>query len=232
MDDLSKVIATYTPSDSVVELLQKTKIVLLCGITGAGKNTVATEILKDQSFTSLVTSTTRKPRVNDGIMEEHGKDYYFYEHDEAIEKINNGEYFEVALVHGLIYGSTDEEIKRIYESNKIAISDIDYQGIEYYKKYSPGALVIFLVPPSYEVWMQRLKMRHESESNFDEAWPVRRESAIRELEWSLASDISTIIVNDDFHQTCDIVRDIVGGKKVESDGRATAQRLLDRLRNN
>ncbi len=231
MEDLSSAIATYKPSDSVIELLQKTKIVLLCGITGAGKNTVAQEILKDPEFTSLITSTTRKPRVNDGVLEAHGKDYYFYGHDEAVEKIKNGEYFEVALVHGLIYGATDEEIKRIYESGKTAISDIDYQGIEYYKKYSPDAMVIFLVPPSYEVWMQRLKMRHESTTDFDEAWPVRRESAIHELEWSLTTDFSTIIVNDEFHQTCNIVRDIVDGKNVESDGRETAQELLNRLRN-
>ncbi len=229
MEEITDLISTYTPSNDVVELIQKTRIILLCGITGAGKNTVAHEILKDPGYTPIVTSTTRAPRANDGIMEEHGREYYFFTHDEAIQKIKNHEYFEVAQVHGRINGSTNEEIQRIHDSGKIAISDIDYQGIEYYKKYSPKALAIFLVPPSYEIWIERLKMRHTSTEDFDEAWRVRRESAIVELQWGLASQLCTIIVNDEFHHTCNIVRDIMDGKPVESDGRETAQALLERL---
>lgn len=229
MDELTTLITNYTPSDETVELVRDTQMLLLCGITGAGKNTVAQEILKDPDYTPIVTSTTRKPRTNDGVMEIDGKDYYFFEHADAVEKIRKGEYFEVALVHGLIYGSTKDEIRRIHDAGKIAISDIDYHGIEYYKKYSPDIMVIFLVPPSYDIWIERLKMRHVSGEDFKSAWTVRRESAIKELQWALSTDLCRIIVNDEFHKTCEIVQDIMEGKSVETDGRTTAESLLQRL---
>lgn len=230
MDELTQLIANYTPSDETVELLKETQMLLLCGITGAGKNTVAQEILKDSDYTTLITSTTRKPRVNDGVMEIDGVDYYFFEHDKAVEKIKNGDYFEVANVHGLIYGSTKEEIKRIHDSHKIAVSDIDYQGIEYYKKYSPDIMVIFLVPPTYDIWMQRLHMRHESSEDFEAMWQTRKSSAVKELEWALSTDLCRIIVNDDFHKTCAIVRDIMDDIPVDSDGTTTAKILLETLK--
>lgn len=229
MDDVTQLIADYTPSKATVSLLQQTRMLLLCGITGAGKNTVAQEMLKDPNYTTLITSTTRKPRSNNGVMEIDGKDYYFFTHDEAVRKIKNGDYFEVAEVHGLIYGSTKQEIKRIHDLQKIAVSDIDYQGIEYYKKYSPSITVIFLVPPSYEVWMQRLKMRHEISAEFEDAWPTRRASAIKELEWALSTNMCQIIVNDEFHQTCAIVRNIMSGGTVDEGGREVAVDLLQIL---
>ena len=223
-------IRNYAPSADAVELLERAHVVLFCGITGAGKDRVQDELSKTDRFARIITSTTRQPRENDGVMEQNGREYYFFSREQALEKIKAKEYFEVALVHGQINGATVSEIERIHGAGKTAIGDVDYQGVQYYKKHSPSTLAIFLIPPSFEVWMERVKRRYDTEADFQAAWPKRRESAIREIEWALSTNICRIVVNDDLAETVSTVTRIIDGDTSSTGGRAQAQAILDRLR--
>ena len=223
-------IQNYEPSREAIDLLERAHVVLFCGITGAGKDRVQDELSKTERFARIITSTTRAPRENDGIMEQDGREYYFFTREQALQKIANKEYFEVALVHGQINGATVQEIRRIHDAGKTAIGDVDYQGIQYYKKHSPSTLALFLIPPSFEVWMQRLKRRYDTEADFVAAWPKRRESAIRELEWALSTDLCRIVVNDDLGETIHVVMHIIDGDATSTGGRVQAQMVLDHLK--
>ncbi|MBP7760392.1 guanylate kinase [Candidatus Saccharibacteria bacterium] len=223
-------IQNYEPSREAIDLLERAHVVLFCGITGAGKDRVQDELSKTERFARIITSTTRAPRENDGVMEQDGREYYFFSRAQAMEKIEHKEYFEVALVHGQINGATVQEIQRIHDAGKTAIGDVDYQGIQYYKKHSPTTLAIFLVPPSFEVWMERLKRRYDTEADFIAAWPKRRDSAIHELEWALSTDLCRIVVNDDLSETVGVVRRIIDGDTTSTGGRAQAHAILDALR--
>lgn len=65
---------------------------------------------------------------------------------------------------------------------------------------SDNVIAIFVVPPSYEVWMERIKRRYDTEADFNEAWPVRRASAIKELEDALSQPYYHFLINEDLDQ--------------------------------
>ena len=222
-------IKNYQPSQDVIDLVESTKIVLLCGVTGAGKNTVLDKLLEKDNFEKIITSTTRAPRENDGVMEQEGVDYYFFSTEQALENIENHVYFEVAPVHEKINGVTADEIRRHHVRQSVAITHVDYQGVDYFKKYSPSTIAIFLIPPSYEVWMERLMKRYDSEDDFRLAWPPRRASAIKELEWALAHPDLRIIINDELDTTVQQAEAIIHGDEILTGGRAQAQEILSRL---
>ncbi len=232
MNDIQSLIKNYTPSREAIDLLKQAHVVLFCGITGAGKDRVQDELVKRGGFRRIITSTTRAPRENDGVMEQDGREYYFFTRDQAMSMIENQAYFEVALVHGEINGATVKEIKRIHDEGHIALGDVDYQGIEYYKKYSPDTTAIFLIPPSFETWMERLKKRYDTEEDFVAAWPKRRASAIKELEWALGTKLVRIVINDDLEKCVQTVAHIIDGDTSSTGGRGRAEDILDRLKDN
>ncbi len=196
MEDIDKLIAEYRPNDEGVALLRATKTVLLVGITGAGKNTIRSEMMKTGEFHDLVTSVTREPRYNNGVLERDGVEYHFLTQEQAVENLKAGEYVEVSPVHGRVYGVTVEEVRRAYDAGKIALSDVDVLGIEKYKKLSDDVIAIFLLPPSYEEWQRRVQQRYESHEAFLEDWPNRRESAARELRRALEAPYYHFVIND------------------------------------
>lgn len=187
----------YAPRESGIELLRETPLVLLVGITGAGKNTVLNEMVKTGEFRDLITTITRELRYNDGVLEREGVDYYFINEERARDLLETGQYLEVSLVHDRVYGVTEDEIRRARMAGKIAIADIDVQGVEKYKRLSPNVTAIFLVPPSYEEWRRRVSGRYTDEHAFLEDWPNRRQSAIMELERALATPYYHFVINDE-----------------------------------
>jgi len=161
MDETTtQLVAQYQTPESVIERLRSVKAVILTGITAAGKDTIMNDMLDDGRFVKVITSTTRDPRANNGIMEQDGVDYYFLTIEQAAQKIKDGEYIEVANVHGRIYGSLVAEYERINTDGKIAMSNVDYQGAVNFLNFAmPDLLVLFVVPPSFEVWIERLTGR-------------------------------------------------------------------------
>lgn len=193
-------IDAYTPSSEGVELLQGTKVVLLVGITGAGKNTISGKMRETGEFHDMITSVTRPPRTNDGVLEQDGVDYHFLTEDQALAKLDAGEYVEVSPVHGRIYGVTVDEVRRAHDAGKIALTDIDVQGVAKYKKLSDNVVAIFIIPPSFEEWQTRIQKRYPSLAAFNEDWPNRRESAIRELEIAVSNPYYHFVINDDLNE--------------------------------
>ncbi|MFZ1812555.1 MAG: hypothetical protein WAU02_03500 [Candidatus Saccharimonadales bacterium] len=230
MQSAEELTKDYVPSPEAILLLARARIVLFCGITGAGKDRIQDELAKLDRFERIVTSTTRAPRENDGVMEQHGREYYFFTREEAADMIARKQYFEVAPVHGEINGATVQEIHRIHDAGHTAIGDVNYQGVEYYKRHVPDTLALFLIPPSFEVWMERLKKRYDTDADFEAAWPKRRESAIHELEWALSTDLCRIVVNDDLAECVQTVLRIIDGDTSSTGGRTQAQAILDRLK--
>lgn len=200
MQDIESLIEHYTPSTQGLELLASTRVVLLVGITGAGKNTILNMMMETGKFHDMVTSVTREPRMNNGVMEQDGVDYHFLTSEQALKKIKAGEYVEVSPVHGRIYGVTVDEVQRAHDAGKIAVADIDVQGVEKYKKVSDDVTAIFLLPPSYEEWQRRARLRYASEDEFLADWPNRRDSAVKELTKALETPHYHFVINDDIDE--------------------------------
>ena len=88
------------PTESTIEVVKSTKIALLAGISGAGKDTIKKQLLKSPEFRDIVSHTTRAPRTNNGCAEQDGIDYHFIDSQTAENMLQNNEFIEAKFVHG------------------------------------------------------------------------------------------------------------------------------------
>lgn len=189
-------------------LVRHTKIVLLVGISGAGKDTIKKQLLMQSDFRDIVSHTTRLPRSNNAVTEINGTDYHFIGADQASAMIDGREFIEVKAVHSTIYGTSVRELQQAKDADKIAITDIDVQGVDEYKQLSRDIIAIFILPPSYDEWRQRLMKRYADQSAFEVEWPKRKESAVKELRRALEVPYYHFIINDELDHTVLVASEI------------------------
>jgi len=205
--DLEKLIASYKLPKDAAKIIKHTKIALLVGISGAGKDTIKHALLRQAIFGEIVSHTTRQPRYNEGVLEKDGVDYHFIDDEKAHDMLQNGEFVEAKFVHGTVYGTSVKEIREAAQRG-VAITDIDVQGVEEYKKVSSKVVAIFIVPPDYDTWVARLKRRYSTNEEFLKEWPKRRASAIRELTRALELPYYHCVINDDIDRAVHVVSEI------------------------
>ncbi len=205
--NLEQLIEEYTPSKAALTVIQKSKITLLVGISGAGKDTIKQALLKQPGFGDIVSHTTRSPRYNQGVVERDGTDYHFISEEKARDMLEKGEFVEAKFVHGTVYGTSVKGLKEAAKQG-IAITDIDVQGVEEYKAISDDVIAIFVVPPSYSTWVERLKLRYASEEEFSKEWPKRRATAIQELTRALELPYYHCVINDSLERAVRVSSEI------------------------
>ena len=227
------IIANYTPSQAAIDLVKSTKIVLLVGIAGAGKDTIKHRLLENEAFRDIVSHTTRAPRINNGVAEVDGEDYHFIDTQTALRMAASHEFVEIKQVHDTMYGTSVRELEIARDEDKIAITDIDVQGVDEYKSLSSAVVAVFILPPSYDVWRSRLSKRYATEEEFAREWPKRRESAIRELERVLSVPYYHFLINDDLDRAIRVTSEIAerGDSFVRKDdeARLAARDLLQEI---
>lgn len=233
MEDLETHIASYQPTPAAVELVRQTDIVLLAGISGAGKDTIKRQLLQHPRFRDIVSHTTRAPRVNNNRAEEDGVDYHFIDMPTAERMVSQHEFIEAKFVHGTIYGTSVAELEAIHDAGMIAIMDVDVQGVAEYEAMAPESVSIFLVPPDYDTWLMRLKSRYTTEEEFQAEWPKRRASSIKELTHALTVPYYHVVINDDLERAVRVCREIIERGDVfnrkDDEARLAARDLLDVL---
>lgn len=231
--DLAQKIAMYQPDEAAKKIVSATKIVLLVGISGAGKDTIKHQLLDQPGFMDIVSHTTRAPRENRGVMERDGEAYHFISEATASDMIDRHEFVEVKFVHGTIYGTSVAAIKRIKNAGNIATTDIDVQGVDEYKKISQKVVAIFILPPSYQEWRRRLRARYSTEAEFTEEWRRRYPGAIQELTHALEVPYYHFVINDNLDEAVRIVGEIAKKPDVynrkDDEARLAARDLLDEL---
>ena len=76
-------------------------------------------------------------------------------------------------------------------------------------KLSLCGIAIFIVPPTYQTWIERLKKRYKTEADFQAEWPKRRQSSIEELKHALEVPYYHVIINDDLDDAVQICHEII-----------------------
>ena len=157
IEELAK---AYQPGARAREVVAKSNTILLVGISGAGKDTIQTRILKLPEYHRVVTHTTRAPRYNDGVLEQDGREYHFVSKDEMYELLETKQMIEINQFGGEFYGASVEEFERANQTGKIVVANIDVNGITAMRGLGGDAVrALFVLPPSYDEWMVRLKKR-------------------------------------------------------------------------
>ncbi len=228
IDEFREVLASYRPSDQSLEILKKTPLVLLVGPTAAGRNTLINLLLQTNRYHFIVSDTTRQPRANNGVMEQDGVEYWFRTEDDFLRGLREGAYLEAAIIHGQqVSGMSIAELGKAHATGRIAIDEVEVDGAKHVAAYKPDTLFVFLLPPSFEVWMQRLRGRGELPED-----EVRRrlESARHEIAAALEEDFYHFVINNEIHEAAQAVDELANGRtpddEKQRDGRDYAEQLV------
>jgi len=150
-----------------------------------------------------VSATTRPARP----LEQSGKDYWFVSDAEFDRMLAAGELLEWAVVHGRRYGTPRSEVEGALARGRTPVLDIDVQGARQVRRAYPGAVLVFILPPSGEELNRRLA-RRGSESEEDR---IRRLANARQ-ELSAAPEFDYVIVNDDFDRALAALEAVIAGE--------------------
>lgn len=199
--------------------------VILSAPSGGGKTTIARELLRRRDDLGYsVSCTTRSPRPG----EVDGKDYYFLSRSDFARRRAHGEFAESAEVHGNLYGTLRAEVERVLAAGKHVIMDIDVQGAAQFMRAFPQSVTIFVLPPSAEVLLERLRQR-QTESR--EELAKRLLSALQELQ--SVEGYEYVVINDDLAKAVHRVSAIIDAEVVSRervDGlRYQVSQLIERL---
>ena len=130
--------------------------IVLSAPSGAGKTTIAKRLLAEREDVGYsVSCTTRAPREG----EVDGVDYHFLAMDEFQRRRAAGEFAESAEVHGRAYGTLRSEVERVLKAGRHVMMDIDVQGAAQFSRAFPQSALVFIIPPSIDVLVERLQRR-------------------------------------------------------------------------
>jgi guanylate kinase len=199
--------------------------IILSSPSGGGKTTIAQQLLERRNDLGYSVSCTTRP-ARPG--ETHGKDYYFLTREEFFERRAHGDFAESAEVHGNLYGTLRSEVSRVLADGKHVVMDIDVQGARQMVQAFPESVTIFVLPPSGEVLLARLRGR-KTES--PQQLVARLHSALRELR--AVEEYEYVVVNDDLDTAVTRVGSILDAEVVSRERvsglRQQVEALIDRL---
>jgi len=182
----------------------KHKIIILAAPSGAGKTSIKSRLLAamPNQLSFSISAATRKIRGG----EQNGVDYFFISEEEFKNKIDNNQFVEWEMVYpGSYYGTTVDELQRIWSENKTPILDIDVKGALHVKEiYGDKAMAIFIKPPSLAILQERLEKR-----GTDNAEQINTRLAKAAEEISFSENFDHIVLNDDLDKASEEVKQLV-----------------------
>ena len=164
-------------------------LLVLSAPSGGGKSSIARNLLQGRDDLGYSVSATTRP-MREG--EREGVDYYFLTRDEFLRRREAGEFLESATYGGHLYGTLRSEIDRIFAAGRHAVLDIEIEGARQIRASFPNSLHLFVLPPSAEVLIGRLKGR-----NTEPAEAVRQRIARAVEELDAVAEYDYVVVNQD-----------------------------------
>ena len=181
-------------------------VFIISAPSGSGKSTLVTRLLRDvPRLTFSVSYTTRRPRG----AEQNGEDYVFTTREDFEARIANDEFLEFADVFGNYYGTHYGVLSGAEVKGCDLVLDIDVQGAAQLKRKVPGAVSIFILPPSRNVLEARLRSRSEDS---DAVIERRLRDAAREIENYRAYDY--VLINDHLEESSLTLAGIIQAERV------------------
>jgi guanylate kinase len=175
--------------------------------SGAGKSSLVKALMElDARVQPSVSHTTRDPRGQ----EKHGREYFFVSEREFDGMVRNGAFLEWATVHGRRYGTSRKAIEDRINQGADVVLEIDYQGALQIKKIFENAVLIFILPPSWDELRSRLERRGE---DTPEVIEVRLQNAAQEM--AQAKEFDYVIINELFERALFDLKAVVHAQRLK-----------------
>lgn len=179
------------------------KLLVISGLSAAGKGTIANELVNtNSSFVLSISATSRDKRVG----EKDGESYFFVSKDKFLQMIDNNEFLEYASYVGNYYGTPKKYVEGKLAEGKNVILEIEMQGAIQIKKIYNDAILIFILPKDAKTQKERLQNRkRENEEQIKE----RLIQGIKDASYAKYYDY--ILVNDKLNDSITDVNNIING---------------------
>ena len=175
--------------------------------SGTGKSSLVKALLElDAKLDVSISHTTRAPRGQ----EQHGREYWFISEEEFQAKVAHADFFEWAEVHGHLYGTSRAAIEARMAHGDDVVLEIDFQGALQIKQLFPYAVLIFILPPSWDELTQRLMRRGDTEEAVIAARMVNAR-----LEVAQAQNFDFVVVNSVFDTAVFDLKSIVHAQRLK-----------------
>lgn len=182
----------------------KGKLLVISGLSAAGKGTIAKELVKRfDNYVLSISATTREKRRN----EQDGVDYFYVSKDKFNEMIENGELLEYAQYVNNFYGTPKKYVEEMLDKGKNVILEIEMQGALKVKEVYDEAVLVFFLPKDAKTQRERLINRQrETKEQIEE----RIKQAVIDAKYAKYYDY--ILVNENLDDSIDDMQKIVEDK--------------------
>jgi guanylate kinase len=180
-------------------------LAVITGPSGVGKDSLLSRLkLLNRPYHFAVTATTRpsRPEETDGV------DYFFLSDQQYDEMLAKGEFLENATVYDYRYGVPKPPIREALAAGKDVVFRTDIQGARYIKSVCPGAVTVFVLPPSGDELEWRLRSRA---TDSPEQLDLRLRTARDEM--AAAEEFDHTLVNDDLNACVDAIERILAAER-------------------
>ncbi|HET9645441.1 MAG TPA: guanylate kinase [Burkholderiaceae bacterium] len=175
--------------------------------SGAGKSSLVKALLElDSHLAVSISHTTRKPRGQ----EQNGREYHFVDEATFRRMVEQGEFFEWAEVHDNLYGTSRAAIEDRLNRGEDVVLEIDWQGALQIKRLFPDAVLIFILPPSWQELQLRLQRRGE-----DHPEVISQRMSNAQLEVAQARHFDYVIINALFETALFDLKTVVHSQRLK-----------------
>ncbi|MFZ1365420.1 MAG: guanylate kinase [Brachymonas denitrificans] len=175
--------------------------------SGAGKSSLVKALMEvDAGVKASISHTTRAPRGQ----EVDGREYFFVDNATFDNMVANQDFLEWAQVHGNRYGTSRQAVEQRLSEGGDVLLEIDYQGALQIKQIFPHAVLVFVLPPSWEELRSRLQRRGE-----DSAETIEQRLVNAEQEMAQAAKFDFVIINELFERALFDLKSIVHAQRLK-----------------
>ena len=195
------------------EISRRGLMLVLSSPSGAGKSTIARNLLRDDPDITLSVSVTTRARRGSEI---DGKDYHFISEREFEIMRDNGRLLEWAEVHGNYYGTPFDPVQQAMDEGRDMLFDIDWQGaLQMFEAARADIVSIFILPPSMAELRNRLIRRAEDAEDV-----IERRLENSKIEMQHWNEYEYPLINDDLDACFADVKAILRAERLRRDRRS------------